>query len=245
MENIYDIPNWPENHILLDSSLQDNTCLFRYFDLKGLIALLGGNFYVRKRNLFDDKFESQPYAKKHRLRFFDIGSNNITSSKRRIRLTTIHKYLTERAGTLLTSCWTNKQDEDYLMWKCYTSNKYGAMIKASIHNIAASFGNPIPHIICAKIHYGIPQEYESIYHGLFTKQHYFESEHEVRFYIDSPKQLNEHGACFKINPEIMIDSITLSPFLSSEEYQFISHALVNKFPISKSKIHKSSIEINS
>lgn len=241
MKDIFNHTEWPTNGILLEKSLNLENQLCRYTSLKNLYYILEGKFYIPKRGSFSDAWECDgdvPFNdfKISLLTHERFDANNINY---------IQNLLANQAKAILASCWTNKYHEDYLMWKSYTPNKCGAMLRASIHNIASSFGNTLPHIICSNMIYQqkIPSNTNPL-DALFFKATPYHSEEEVRFYILPDMPIEGNGTFFKINPEIMIDEIILSPFLTNIECSNIIKRIENNHSFLKGKIHRSTIELD-
>lgn len=240
MDDIFDLQPWPKDAIYIESSLTLETPLCRYTRLENLLSLLNGNFFVSKRGSFCDMSEYKGDITEADFKFRLLIGNQYSATD----IKNVKDFLNVDAKNLFVSCWSSDTNESYLMWKAYTPDKYGVMIKASIHNIASSFGSPLPHIICSEMRYGKLLETMSILDALFHKDTSYKDEKEVRFYIQSlDSTLNINNTFFKISPTIMVDEIILSPFLSDTECLYIKDLLGNRFPEFKNKINSSVIKI--
>lgn len=238
MNTIYDnFEEWDDNRVYLAEGLNLENPISRYTSLSNLLSILKGKFFVARRGSYSDICEKEgpPYNRSD-IRIWD---GRVECLKDRDK---VNEYLRTKAPNLLVSCWTDKVYEDYLMWKSYTPGKYGVLIESTINNVIAALSKPSPRCFCGKIsYYKTPTTNSSIYESLFYKQFYYSGEEEVRFYIEEPK--GSSSTMFDIDPNMLINKIILSPFLSDEESQIMADRISLSFPNFKDKIKQSSIKI--
>lgn len=248
MKDIFEMHDWHEDTILLDKSLEMDCPVYRYMSICSLLELMNGKFYVRRKKFFKDGFEQSEYLNQNidnhiKWKFFsflDKESRNKGESLKECNET--KEYISKNADDLLVSCWTRKED-DYLMWKAYCNESYGAMITSSIHDIPSSFGKGFPRMICGKVNYS-SRISSAPWTVIFNKKSYYESEDEVRFYIKNGGEENETGTCFLIDPKIMISKVIISPFVSNVERDALLKFLIKRYPFLEHKIAISNIIIN-
>lgn len=223
------------NYFLLMDGLDKEAIIYQYMDFDYLLALLENKqYYVNAKEVFEDKNEA--FLPKRKLFGFTIVGANATNTSK--------EYIIEKAEDLgiryyhskewFTSCWTKKTKEDILMWKTYTS-KCGVRIKSSIHNFIASINvseNFFP--ICGAISYD-GYSSSSFWGCAFSKDVYYENEQEIRFYFLSEETtLNKRFINLKVDPTVMIDEVTISPFVRIEAAMQMKEMLENKYFISSS-----------
>lgn len=215
-----------------------NQILSRYMSINSLIHILNGKFYVSKKEYFDDKLEND--TNKIQFCFKEFGEE---SAERITNNLKIWGQVKEISKHLLTSCWTLKKNEDFLMWSSYTDRFNGVMIKAPLENILSSFINP-PLCKVAKIYYQDKPSFDSVDNVLFFKSNHFKHEEEIRLYFRCNNSEAQQGEKFDVNPSVMIDEIILSPFMKPNEEIFYTNALATQYPFIKGKIRSSDIELN-
>ena len=214
-------------------------------DLDYLFCLLETKmYYVNRKCHFEDKEEvALPLNS-----LFGFGlpektdiSKEIVNEKSEEISSKIEQY--RESAYWLTSCWTKNQRESLLMWKYYTT-KCGARIKSSIHNVIASIGIDTYNIVCGNIAYNgyYAKPFEEC---LFSKEPAYTDEQEVRFYF-IPKVFSTDkstaGIQIPVSPSVMIDEITLSPYMQRSATKKIADFIMNVYNIKN--VHSSSIKIS-
>lgn len=188
----------------------------QYMRIDYLISLLETEeYYVNRRKEFDDANESYKNFKLA-FGFSPVGDNvipKISIQDRWIPYSDIVK--------CPTSCWSMKDRESYLMWKCYAT-EMGASIKTTIHNFIASLkidlsrSNKDNKVLCGSVNYVEDYRHSTIEEKqLFDKDIVYADEEEFRFYfhLKSDTDNNSKGLRIPVNTKVMIDKVVLSPFI--------------------------------
>ena len=128
------------------------------------------------------------------------------------------------------------------MWKNFVDNR-GACIKTTINNFVASFVEDDYEICCGRMSYNGYQANQDYMEALFSKEHFFEEEKEIRFYftpIDRNENMLDDHVCMPVNSNVLIDEIVLSPYIEPLERELLKHDLRGKYGI---KVSSSKIEM--
>lgn len=225
--------------ICLSDRMSEQTCIYRYSSFSNLMLMLEGKFRLSRRKLFSDHREAGEYASD----FIKVLYKD-TLDKRRSRCHQRNKSLLELTSLFYASCWTLNEREVYPLWKAYTSNEYGVLIKSSIEELLSSIQlEPGQTLYCSPMHYEEEKNKSDIYDMLFHKTPEYEIENELRLYIISENLLKDNieSTILKINPETAINDIILSPFLSSAEAESFGNLLRKSYEFLRFKISYSEI----
>lgn len=207
-------------------------------------------FYISKKKSFGDLNETRPPLKS----LYPIcicGNNNNPDFS---HITVDVKMITEKwkeykeTGEWFASCWTLRRDENYLMWKAYTS-KFGVRICTTIDRFVDSITPNDFLVLCGRIMYDgyYPEkESESL---LFSKGTYYSNEEELRFYfvpgsvhvekdyIELPIKLKDD------NCQDIIKEIILSPCIKKKAAEEMKNMLKNIPELMNCNISLSKIEL--
>ncbi|MBR1448662.1 MAG: hypothetical protein IJ588_07970 [Prevotella sp.] len=199
-----------------------------YLRLEHLISLLEtGKLYANRRKEFKDANEGYE-NKKLAFGFSSVGDSAIPEVKIQDRLIPYSDII-----YCPTSCWTTKQQESFLMWKCYAT-EMGACIKTTVHNLISSLNidlsssNEENKVLCGSVDY--VEDYMRITieeNQLFDKDIAYADEEEFRFYfhLKSDTDKDSKGIRIPVNTKVMIDSVLLSPFICKEAADKIARML--------------------
>lgn len=221
-----------------------DTPIFRYMKLEYLLEMLiKKQLFVSNRSCFSDlrdKCAKEKCRDKGKLRF---GSSPATNNKNKQWLKQIEDEK-EALKELCISCWTldniydNRVDENILMWKSYRDGdlmcRVGTTIRKLIDNIV-----PTCDIIISDICYDSNPRGGLISMYTFHKLPYYSPEMEVRLVMC--KRTTESQIVELKNVMEMIDTITLSPFISPRLEHIILKTLEESFPMLSNKIQPSKI----
>lgn len=136
-------------------------------------------------------------------------------------------------------CWTydnhikigeNVLDENYMMWQCHKSKPYVCRIRASIKRLLNSIRELNNDIFISKIEYVPIMRYrtENDPSDIFKKPEEYSGEQELRIVAlhNSIRQcMSSFDIKVPIQPEKLIDEITLSPYICSEEESILKNRL--------------------
>ena len=218
---------------VLMEGVDSKTEIYQYMDLDYLLCLLEKKkYHVNKKCVFLDKYESKlPVKAMFRQKAVGGEMENIQPEIDTYEiLERRRKY--EQMKDVLTSCWTERDTESYLMWASYAS-KIGVCIKSTISNFVASFEVDNYRIWCGRVMYKEYNANQTLMESLFSKEKAFEDEREIRFYF------KKKGVCccdsnfieIPINPNVMIDKVILSPRMEPLASRVLSQFLHEKYKI--------------
>ncbi len=153
----------------------------------------------------------------------------------------------------------NSDQENYLMWKAY-SDRIGIRIQTTIDKLMDALSLPDHIAICARMRYKAIDTKENLISSLLKKESYYQSENEIRFYFIPKKyfpnnisgksdgemtEIIETAFCdaienegkdkadshtFDIDPQKLIENITISPFIFDGTFRYFFEILVKQFP---------------
>ena len=214
-----------------------NLAIYRYMQLPHLLNLLSSphEFYVANRQSFSDLRDKMAIVKK--MEEIKNVYSEAESWKNR-RYLREKKEKIRKAWQQCISCWcldimnSGIADENYLMWKAYTSNQISVRVGSTILHFIESIIEIPYDIFIAKVDY--KNKYTGdIYDVIFKKHEYYEDEQELRMLVLSDE---EKGVHIPIDINILIDEIRVSPFLSPNMERFIINQLGEQEPSLKKKI---------
>lgn len=227
-----------------------NSMICRYLDFDNFSQILEGKFYVSTKSRFTDKYDVGRFIpKRYLFSIVPASGTPKTVPFGEERLKKLRDNV-KRSSKYLASCWT-KVEDDYLMWKTYTSGNCGVCIVSTINNVVASFTTLNGYnAYCSKIFYDGYSYNDEPLDYLFSKSKGYSSEHEVRFYfIDEDKEtsnaetdnIGKDFELFEIKPEMLIDRVIISPFMRGNSFELLKRILEKEYPFLKGKIRHSQI----
>lgn len=153
-------------------------------------------------------------------------------------------------GNLLTSCWTLREDENYLMWDSYAKKK-GVRIMTSIDKFVYSLKTNDYEVLCGRINYQKYDINKGLERNLYTKEKFFSNEEEFRFYLfpvneEVEKQIvgsEDRGFAIPFSWNNLAPEILISPFYSKESALCIKQELQQKYGFLDS-VNLSEINLN-
>lgn len=201
--------------------------------------------YVSRKRFFADKFESQ--LPSNRLFPFQLFGRKLSQKdeeslmKRASEIWNTYK----ESSNLLTSCWTLRESENYLMWKAYTRTNIGVRIESTIDNLVSSIKDYQYIIFCGPITYKGYGSYK-MNELLFSKNIHYSGEEEFRFYFEeegTASEITQNSVEIGINAKSMINQIILSPFLNKKAQKTIKEMIETKYTFISGKVKYSSINV--
>lgn len=230
------------------SKFDPTTPIYRYLDFDFLLSFLSKErLDVPMKYTFSDSHESTlPVSHFFGIRAVGNGAIETTSAKNDILRQKWNEYK-EESG-ILTSCWTIRQDENYLMWKAYSS-KMGVRIKTTINDFVSSIKTDDYDILCSEIAYSGHKYGADLEEQIFSKDSFYSNEEEIRFYFYPTNKDKSKGnsTISRINipfcPKDLIQEIILSPFIDCNATDAIKELLEEKYTYLQGKIKKSKIKI--
>lgn len=232
--------------------LSRKTCIYHYMNIEHLISMLSNKFfYVASKCLYTDPYESKMLPLRMSFAFSIVGDNAPPIQHTAKVQNEINKkqFLFRKESHLLTSCWSMGPNENYLLWKGYTTDKYGVCIKSTIGKVVESILDNDFEIWCGKMLYRRRQQTDLPDDAKWFKNIEYKGEDEVRFYF-LPKDNIKYGAnsndtaYLGCDTGLLIDKIILSPFLTVKEYDAVAENIAKTGWLNRNKIVKSKIEIN-
>jgi len=215
-----------KDNVLISRGLDLSTKIARYMNIDYLYDLLcgGKRFRVYNRSCFSDLSETKDYGT-HGFNVFHIVSNKTPDELK--RECDLCGELKKNCKNMCVWCWSkdiinkngdNECAERYLMWKAYTDGVIGCRIETTIGKLIESFDDNYDYVI-GEVSYGdrndkrVEDEHSVTAWELFTKNHYYADEQEVRLVVLS-KQKEDYIEC--VNLQCLLTKITISPFIPQE-----------------------------
>ena len=177
----------------LNQTVTPDTEICRYMGFDVFLQLLGGVFYVPRKQSFLDTRESGKIPMKFKFGFQNISNPEFKSLKtNEEKHTETTQYLQNlvRSQLLLTSCWACNYGEDYLMWKSYTNDTIGVCVRTTIDKLmqAINYDDKGYIPICSPMTYRHTTPNIDFMESMFTKEPFYISENELRIYF-IPKEV--------------------------------------------------------
>lgn len=209
-------------------------------DFDSLLQILNGKFYMACKETFNDHFDAVKYFPVNARWEYTPFGEKTSKEKYEKRINKI-----EETAKWLTSCWTENRN-NILMWQTYTKGYCGVCIESTICDFIKSIKHNNYNILCGKVDYGCYSPSMRTKEYAFNKLPQYKDEKEIRFYFLNNKDqyTNEQKKIhrlsynvFDIEPEKMIDSIILSPFIRSpNSADMLKDLLENRFNFLNGKI---------
>lgn len=243
-----------QRNIFLMKGISLDTPICRYIDLDILVLLLQNNtFYLNRRRMFSDRNEHGWTGNFNRF-MMPVSSDEDKEEKENER--NYYKsqfkedYDNRKAiADWLTICFTENTTENYFFWRAYTHHRFGIRICTSIKNFCDSImQNNDYEFFIGKIEYGQNCEKLCLNNKIttyaFAKTMPYQDEREIRVYVfpinnSHPNNLY-NGIWLKIDPNTLIEGITLSPFM----LPMFRNEIVKLFPNFKTKFTQSKLVEN-
>ncbi|MCR5360535.1 MAG: hypothetical protein K6E73_00810 [Bacteroidales bacterium] len=195
--------NTPQKVYYLEEKLSSDTPICRYMNFDAFLQILNGKFYVPRKSKLLDLRENGEIPLKDR---FQPHPANVKVSDEELQksfdATNAFIENLKKSKSLLTSCWMNSEQENYLMWKAY-SDRIGIRIQTTIDKLMDALYLTDHIAICARMKYqaiNIGTEESSI-SSLLIKEPYYQSENEIRFYF-IPKKYFPNDISSKSDTEL-------------------------------------------
>ena len=202
-----------DNNIYLSPNISLDISIFKYISLPNLLLLLSNQFYISTKKNFSDRLEIGTCFLLF-LSDFHIAGDTI-SEEMMLKSERLREQV-RGSGDWLTSCWTLKSAEDYLMWKVYSSDNYCVRVETTVGRLLASLDFPDYEVFVSKMCYE-REKYiiKDLTDYAYYKFNYYKGEEELRFYffpLNGDKR-EGNGTYFDVKePLSLIKGITLSPF---------------------------------
>lgn len=222
-----------------------STPIFKYMDIDYFLYLIEEKkFFVSfKKNFLDAQESNLLQPNRCGSYIFPVqicGKESSEEEKEQNHKMVDKMFKSFKESTLLpTSCWTLTKEENYLMWKSYTS-RLGVRIETTIEKFVCALDTEGYKIIGGKMEYEgfcYPNVVEK---NWFLKAPCYAGENEIRFYFYPTEGITEEyekrvskmkGERFEINDyHRLITKIILSPFINEKAANTIKN-LMEKYEI--------------
>lgn len=200
--------------------------LSRYMSIDKLSDFLQKkSLYFCRADLFKDPLEGTMSKSTllQRPTFFEGGTDHWIN-------VTMPLFDSQTRKCVYVNCWHNSESESLQMWKNYTSENKGIMIKSSLNRIRGSILDTKTEFLIHPVWYidyekGYISDSNSFY-AFFYKDKSYEYEREVRFaFIKNFEKLGtknfdqlvfEEGILIPVNIDTLIDKVVVSPYASNK-----------------------------
>ena len=228
------------DNVFIEESIDIKANVCRYMNFSKLLYLLDRKFYIGLKCNFSDRRENadlyNPFLK-HLTVFGEPISNELV----RKREEAIKEYK-DISANIYASCWNLDKNENYLMWKSYTSNDIGICIESTVEGILESLSYDEYVVYIGKMNYHSEIIHPDVISYLFHKEKYYKGENELRFYFKSKNcQYNGDDVYLECNPQLLINKIKYSPYMNSGTKKLVTNLLIHKYDYLKNRISSSKI----
>jgi len=240
---------------ILDPNPSGNRVIWRYLTLeKFLDLILNSELFFTNLTRLTDKYEGTMYESNYRIAM--SAAKKYDNSKEVIEeIIQEQREINNLRNFTLVNCWTLKRHESFALWKIYVGNGPGVAIRTTISNLKRSINetkqNFDEDISLAEVKYKDKLDYSfSRIEATITKKPYYDFENEMRLIIfnfpltddgyEVPYDLTI-GRKVKINTEILISSLYISPFINQNYRQTVFDTIVKLAPFLKSRLKESDI----
>jgi hypothetical protein len=187
---------WNKSFYIINNVIDGNVKICRYMNFDKFLTILDGKFYVPRKQLFLDVRESGRINMKYRFVPCIVGENaNETDDAIRKRQEEQDGYIDslKKSRFLLTSCWARYDEEDYLMWRGYTEG-VGVCVCTTINKLidSVNFSQEEYLPVVSPMFYAKTDGWNKDFlESMLTKDEYYKSENEIRFYFVPLEDLEE------------------------------------------------------
>lgn len=217
--------NYVHNEVSLDQPI------YKYTSLGNALCILDNTFIVYNRHFFSDRTEIGEY-KQRWMKFPYFLPAGASPTQRQAEIWNKHSKQEYLSQFLYVSSWTHDNIENYLMWKAYASKGIGVRIETTLRKMLnARFNNNDCNVFCGNVLYEQARPKYTQHDELFLKTLEYANEKEIRIVIvpnelqfidDIPIGPNQYKVKLSEN---IINSVVLSPFMSSKESALLKDAL--------------------
>ncbi len=238
------IKQWDKHDIYfrqIDPSISLDTQIYRYIKIEYLFDLIDrGVLYIPNRKNFTDLRDKIGIEKRFESLVLQLESVPSHKCKKDAEELMAYKKF---AFDICVSCWTLDSrrksgcNESFLMWRAYQHNGDICRIGTTIGHLIDSIKSMPCDLAISDVSYNERNAFVCD-RFIFNKSPYYDDEQELRIaalihkvpFIEIP-----------IDPYILIDEITLSPFLIPRIENIYKSMLEKTYPNLKDKIQKSHI----
>lgn len=225
-------------HNSLNNTNLEKIQLFRYMDLCKFLSFYQGELYfTSKKELTDQREKGMFYTSKSGYRKIDklksFSFLPVCSKPEDEELVKINKELQEKVYTTynyaFVNCWTQKAHEDFLLWNTYVGKSIlGVAVQTSLKKLINAIKSSNDSVFISNIaYYQEDKRAYNIQDAIFAKHQNYQQEKELRLAIipieDSHKR--KKSLSLKIETELLIDVVHISPLLLDWEQKLLLHLL--------------------
>lgn len=205
-----------------------------------LLYLLDRKFYIGLKCNFSDRRENADLYNPF-LTQLTVSGGPISNELLRKREEAIKEYK-DISANIYASCWNLDKNENYLMWKSYTSHELGICIESTVKDILESLNYDEYVVYIGKMNYHSEIIHPDVISYLFYKERFYKGENELRFYFKSKDcQYNGNEVYLECNPLLLINKIRFSPYMNLGTKKLVTKLLIYKYDYLKDKILSSKI----
>lgn len=201
-------------------------------------------FVTFKKHFLDNKEKKLLHNKRFGTHIFPIhlSGKELNEDEKKHDSEMINKMfeLFEESTLLLASCWTLTKEENYLMWKSYTT-KIGIRIETTIDNFVCALETTDYDIVCGNICYEGFHYPSIVENSWFVKDSHYASENEFRFYFRPKDGITnmykenvdkKKGKTFNVDYKKLINKVVLSPFIQEKAAETIGNIIKETYKLS-------------
>ncbi len=234
-----------------------NTILWKYMSLEKFIDLLISNeLYFTNASKLTDKYEGMIPLKSYDSYRKELIQQNLSEEEIQERISVLTYSAQTFRDLTLVSCWTMNRFESYALWKIYLSGSKGGVairttaskIKEAIKNGGETYDEDIFFGI---IEYSdFLEDPNSRFQWITRKTRFYDYEKEARLFIfhypkseggGNPPYKISNGRRFKVDLNLLLDKIYLSPFTAEWFAKSFNEAIERLRPDLVERIQQSEI----
>lgn len=250
-----------DNNLRRVFEIDGNPQLQRYLSLEKFISMLQRSslFFTRIDRLEDNYEGISPkvvrlglkafYEHQNKRGFFTVPMTEDVINKNIER----HEAETEKHRALfVVNCWHKNEIENALMWKSYSANNNGIMIRSDYRRICDSLNETENSIQISLIKYADFDndrtiDFGNMLHPIIYKRHFYSSENEIRlihqvsnkqWVHDWENEESQDGIYVSVKVEELIKEIVVAP-LAPEWYLDVVKSVCEKFELLKPVLRSS------
>ena len=234
-----------------------NNVIWRYMSLDKFLDLLVNSrlFFANAQNLTDRYEVTLPENVIKRKELIELG---FSGRKLDEKLATFEYSNQPKRESILVNCWSLGTEECYALWKIYLGGaKAGIAIRTNAKNLKKSiedenvFSSEKIYMSIVDYKDYLPKSSISQFRLITTKRKFYKYEEELRLFMVHDPMLSDNydrssyslkmGRYVRINLDILIEQLYISPFVGSWFIDTIQEIMGRLSPNLKDRIKTSSI----
>lgn len=224
-----------------------NVRIWRYMSFSKFVDLIvNETLFFSRCDRFDDNLEGLMSRKAYIERFEEIqkyskSATDLELNQKRL----LSDFDTERIKSFAANCWHMNDHESDAMWKIFLNNQEGIAVQSTYYRLYDCLNNTTDPVYLSIVEYFDPSgeskwDWGTYLRRILHKRHFYEHENELRAVIlsDDGYDFNDSGASIKVDINILIENIFISPSAPKWIFELVNKLIENfqyKFNVEKSR----------